>query len=62
LQKYNVIPISQDDMNITIAFNDPLDIEAQESIQRLFPRKLLKIALATNISAGAIIFHHISVG
>ena len=47
LQKYNVIPISQDDMNITIAFNDPLDIEAQESMQRLFPRKLLKIALAT---------------
>ena len=47
LQKHNAIPISQDDMSITVAFNDPLDIDAQESLQRLFPRKILKIALAT---------------
>ena len=47
LQKHNAIPISQDDMSITVAFNDPLNIDAQESIQRLFPRKILKIALAT---------------
>ena len=46
-QKHNAIPISQDEMSITVAFNDPLDIDAQEAIQRLFPRKILKIALAT---------------
>ncbi len=47
LQKYNVIPVSQDEMSVTVAFNDPLDIEAQEAMQRLFPRKILKIALST---------------
>ncbi len=46
-QKHNAIPISQDDMSVTVAFNDPLDIDAQEAIQRLYPRKILKIALAT---------------
>ena len=48
LKKYNVIPVSQDDMSITVAFNDPLNIEAQESMQRIFPRKVLKPALSTN--------------
>ncbi len=47
-QKHNAIPISQDEMSITVAFHDPLDIDAQEAIQRLFPRKILKIALATH--------------
>jgi len=47
LQKYNVIPVSQDDMSVTVAFHDPLNIDAEESIQRLFPRKILKIALST---------------
>ncbi len=47
LQKYNAIPISMDDMSITVAVNDPFDIDAQEAIQRLFPKKILKIALAT---------------
>ena len=47
LQKYNAIPLSHDDMSVTVAFNDPLNIEAQESIQRLFPRKILKTALST---------------
>jgi len=47
LQKFNAIPISEDDMSITVAFNDPLNIEAQESIQRLFPRKILRTALST---------------
>ena len=46
-QKHHAIPIFQDDMSITVAFNDPLDIDAQEAIQRLYPRKILKIALAT---------------
>ena len=47
LQKFNVIPISQDDMSITIAFHDPLNIDAQEAIQRLFPKKIVKVALST---------------
>ena len=47
LQKHNAIPIFQDDMSVTVAFNDPLDIDAQEAVQRIFPRKILRIALAT---------------
>jgi len=46
LKRHSVIPISQDEMSITVAFNDPLDIDAQEATERLFPRKILKIALA----------------
>jgi general secretion pathway protein E len=47
LKKYNALPVSEDDMSITIAFSDPLDIQAQESLQRLFPRKPIKMAVAT---------------
>lgn len=47
LKKHNALPISEDDMSITVAFNDPLNIEAHEGIQRLFPRKILKVAVAT---------------
>ena len=47
LQKYHVLPISEDEMSVRIAFSDPLNIEAQEAIQRLFPRKPLKVVVAT---------------
>ena len=47
LKKHNAIPVSENDMSVAIAFNDPLDISTQEAIQRLFPRKIVKIALAT---------------
>ncbi|MBS4068569.1 MAG: type II/IV secretion system protein [Sulfurimonas sp.] len=47
LKKYNALPVSEDEMSITIAFSDPLDIQAQESLQRLFPRKPIKMAVAT---------------
>lgn len=47
LQKHNAIPISHDDMSVTIAINDPLNIEVQEALQRLYPRKVVKLALAT---------------
>ena len=47
LKKHNVIPVSQDDMSVTVAFHDPLNIDAQEAVQRLFPRKILKVAIAT---------------
>jgi len=46
LKKNNALPIMEDDFSVTIAFRDPLDIKAQESIQRLY-RKPVKIALAT---------------
>lgn len=47
LKKHNIIPIFQDEMSVTVAFHDPLNIDAQEATQRLFPRKILKIALST---------------
>ncbi|MDD5399958.1 MAG: GspE/PulE family protein [Sulfurimonas sp.] len=47
LKKYNALPISEDELSITVAFCDPLNIEAQESVQRLFPKKPIKIAVAT---------------
>lgn len=45
LKKYNAFPINSDDLNVYIALNDPLNIEAKESLQRLF-RKTLKIKVA----------------
>ncbi|MGE4418412.1 MAG: GspE/PulE family protein [Sulfurimonas sp.] len=47
LKKYNALPVSEDDLSITVAFCDPLDIEAHEALQRLFPHKPIKIAVAT---------------
>ncbi|QFR49015.1 type II/IV secretion system protein [Sulfurimonas lithotrophica] len=46
LQKYHALPIYSDDLNVYIAINDPLDIEAKESLQRLFPRKPVKLKVA----------------
>jgi len=46
LIKYNVIPIEETDFNILLAFDDPLDMGAQDAIQRLFPKKPIKIAIA----------------
>jgi general secretion pathway protein E len=56
LKKYNVLPISEDQMSITIAFCDPLDIEAQESVQRLFIRKPIKVAVATKKQIASYLF------
>ncbi len=47
LKKYNILPISQDDLHIQIAFADPLNIEAQEATGRLFPRKIITKIVAT---------------
>ncbi|MDQ1263450.1 MAG: hypothetical protein QG559_451 [Campylobacterota bacterium] len=47
LKKYYALPISEDELSVVIAFNDPLNIDAQEAMQRLFPRKPVKIAVAT---------------
>ena len=47
LKKYNILPISQDDLHIQIAFADPLNIEAQEAAARLFTRKIITKTVAT---------------
>jgi general secretion pathway protein E len=46
LLKYNAIPIEETDFNIIVVFEDPLDMEAQDVMQRLFPKKPIKIAIA----------------
>jgi len=46
LLKYNVIPVEETDLNILVVFDDPLDMAAQDAVQRLFPRKPIKIAMA----------------
>jgi general secretion pathway protein E len=56
LKRYNALPISQDDMYVLVAFSDPLNIEAQESIQRLFPRKSVKVAVSTEKQIQAYLF------
>jgi general secretion pathway protein E len=56
LKKHNVIPISQDDMSVTVVFDDPLNIDAKEVAQRLFPRKILRIALATKKQISAYLY------
>jgi len=47
LQRYSALPIAENDMSITVVFSDPLNIEAQEAIQRLFPRKPVQVAIST---------------
>ena len=46
LVKYNIIPIEENEFNVLIVFDDPLDMAAQDTIQRLFPRKPIKIAIS----------------
>ncbi len=45
LKKFHAIPIKESDINIFVVFSDPLDIGAQEAVQRLFSKKPIKIAL-----------------
>ena len=46
LLKFNIIPIEENDLNVVIVFDDPLDMAAQDAIQRLFPRKPIRIAIS----------------
>ena len=46
LLKYNIIPIEENDLNVLIVFDDPLDLAAQDAIQRLFPKKPIRIAIS----------------
>ncbi len=47
LTRHHVLPIEESDLNILVAFQDPLDMAAQDAIQRLFPRKPISVALAS---------------
>ena len=46
LLRYNVIPIDETDLGIKVAFSDPLDMGAQDAVQRLFPLKPVQVYLA----------------
>ncbi len=46
LMRYSAIPIDENDLNVTIAFADPFDLEAQEALQRLIPKKPIIVAFA----------------
>lgn len=43
LKKYGAFPISEDELNVIFTFKDPLDITAQDAVQRIFPKKILKV-------------------
>ncbi len=45
LIKYNIIPLEETELSVQIVFDDPLDMAAQDAIQRLFPKKPIKIAI-----------------
>ncbi|MFA6760325.1 MAG: GspE/PulE family protein [Sulfuricurvum sp.] len=47
LKRCGAIPVLEDDLAIMVAIKDPLDIDARENIQRFFPKKPIKIAVAT---------------
>jgi len=46
LIKYNAIPVEETDLNVLVVVEDPLDMEAQDAMQRLFPKKPIKIGIA----------------
>jgi len=48
LKRFNALPLYQDELSVTVAFSDPLDIYAQEGMQRFFPRKPLRRAVSTS--------------
>jgi len=56
LKKHNALPIQEDDLSVTVVFKDPLNIHDQEAIQRLFPKKPLKIAVAQKQQLHSYIF------
>lgn len=56
LKKYNALPVIEDDLGVVVAFSDPLNIEAQESIQRLFTRKPIKVAVAVHKQIDSYLF------
>ncbi len=46
LIKYNAMPVEETDLNVLVAFADALDMAARDALQRIFPRKPIRIAIA----------------
>jgi len=46
LVRYNVLPFDETDLGIKVVFSDPLDMGAQDAIQRLFPLKPIQVFLS----------------
>ena len=46
LKKLGVLPVKESDLNVLVAFKDPFDLNAQESIQRVFPKKTIVAGIA----------------
>jgi general secretion pathway protein E len=46
LVRYNVLPFDETDLGIKVVFSDPLDMGAQDAIQRLFPLKPVQVFLS----------------
>ncbi len=46
LKKYFALPFKEDEINVYVALKDPANITIQEVLQRIFPRKLVKVVLA----------------
>jgi len=46
IEKNQIAPIGEDDEYITVAFKDPTDIDAQDVVQRMFTKKILKVVTA----------------
>jgi len=46
LKKFHALPIKEDEINVFIALRDPMDMNAQEGVQRIFPRKLVKYVVS----------------
>jgi general secretion pathway protein E len=47
LKRFKALPIQQNELNVTVVLSDPLNLEAQEALQRFFPRKPIQPAVAT---------------
>ncbi len=56
LKRYTALPIAEDDLSVTVVFNDPFNMEAHEAIQRLFPRKPMKVAVAVKKQIDSYLF------
>ena len=46
LKTYRAIPVKEDEISVYVAFKNPFDVMAQDKVQNLFNRKLLKVAIA----------------
>ncbi|MGZ5501148.1 MAG: GspE/PulE/PilB domain-containing protein, partial [Nitrososphaeraceae archaeon] len=47
LVKYSALPIKETELAVIVVLNDSFDMEAHDALQRLFPLKPLKIAIAS---------------